>query len=89
LRSNPRSAISAVINETPAFVVGSTEKGKTHFAKNCSDSSPQQALPIENHQTGDTEHSRLNLISLNPENGYSEMRNNNPELHHKDERGLM
>lgn len=63
------------------LVAGSTGKGKTHLTKNllrqyCTD----KRYPIENHQTGETEHSRLNVVILDPENEYSEMRDDNPQL---------
>lgn len=63
------------------LVAGSTGKGKTHFTKNllrqfCT----EKRYPIENHQTGETEHSQLNLVVLDPENEYSEMAADNPEL---------
>ncbi|WP_136687485.1 ATP-binding protein [Halorhabdus amylolytica] len=68
------------------LVAGSTGKGKTHFTKNLlRQLATDKRYPIENHQTGETEHSRLNLIILDPENEYSEMRNGNPELRDKDE----
>jgi len=68
------------------LVAGSTGKGKTHFTKNLlRQFATEKRYPIENHQTGDTEHSRLNLVILDPENEYSEMRNDNPELRNKDE----
>ena len=68
------------------LVAGSTGKGKTHFTKNLlRQFATDKRYPIENHQSGDTEHSRLNLVILDPENEYSEMRNDNPELQDKDE----
>ncbi|QCC49938.1 ATP-binding protein [Halapricum salinum] len=68
------------------LVAGSTGKGKTHFTKNLlRQFATDKRYPIENHQTGDTEHSRLNLVILDPENEYSEMRNGNPELRDEDE----
>jgi DNA helicase HerA-like ATPase len=68
------------------LVAGSTGKGKTHFTKNLlRQFATDKRYPIENHQTGTTEHSRLNLVILDPENEYSEMRNDNPELQNEDE----
>jgi DNA helicase HerA-like ATPase len=69
-----------------SLVAGSTGKGKTHFTKNllrqyCN----EKRYPIENHQTGATEHNRLNLVILDPENEYSEMREDNPELAGEDD----
>lgn len=63
------------------LVAGSTGKGKTHFTKNllrqyCTD----KRYPSKNHQTGATEHSRVNVVILDPENEYSEMREDNPDL---------
>ena len=67
------------------LVAGSTGKGKTHFTKNLlRQFATDKRYPIENHQTGDTEHSRLNLVILDPENEYSEMRNDNPEINEDD-----
>jgi DNA helicase HerA-like ATPase len=69
-----------------SLVAGSTGKGKTHVSKNLlRQFATDKRYPIENHQTGNTEYSRLNLVVLDPENEYSEMRNDNPELQHKDE----
>lgn len=68
------------------LVAGSTGKGKTHFTKNLlRQFATDKRYPIENHQTGETEHSRLNLVILDPENEYFEMRNDNPELQNEDE----
>ncbi|WP_234402806.1 ATP-binding protein [Halarchaeum acidiphilum] len=70
------------------LVAGSTGKGKTHFTKNLlRQYATDKRYPIENHDTGDTEHSRLNIVILDPENEYSEMRNGNPEL--ADKSGLV
>ena len=67
------------------LVAGSTGKGKTHFTKNLlRQFATDKRYPIENHQTGDTERSRLNLVILDPENEYSEMRNDNPEINEDD-----
>jgi len=67
------------------LVAGSTGKGKTHFTKNLlRQFATDKRYPIENHQTGDTEHSRLNLVILDPENEYSEMRNDNPDINEDD-----
>lgn len=67
------------------LVAGSTGKGKTHFTKNLlRQFATDKRYPIENHQTGETEHSRLNLVILDPENEYSEMRNDNPEINEDD-----
>jgi DNA helicase HerA-like ATPase len=68
------------------LVAGSTGKGKTHFTKNllrqyCTD----KRYPIENHQTGATEHSRVNVVILDPENEYSEMREDNLDLADNDD----
>ena len=67
------------------LVAGSTGKGKTHFTKNLlRQFATDKRYPIENHQTGETERSRLNLVILDPENEYSEMRNDNPEINEDD-----
>ena len=67
------------------LVAGSTGKGTTHFTKNLlRQFATDKRYPIENHQTGDTERSRLNLVILDPENEYSEMRNDNPEINEDD-----
>ena len=68
------------------LVAGSTGKGKTHFTKNLlRQFATDKRYPIENHQTGATEHSRLNVVILDPENEYSEMRDDNPDLEHNTE----
>lgn len=68
------------------LVAGSTGKGKTHFTKNLlRQFGTDKRYPIENHQTGATEHSRLNVVILDPENEYSEMRDDNPDLEHNTE----
>ena len=68
------------------LVAGSTGKGKTHFTKNLlRQITTDKRYPIENHQSGETERSRLNVVILDPENEYSEMRNDNPELEHENE----
>ena len=65
------------------LVAGSTGKGKTHFTKNLlRQFATEKRYPIENHQTGTTERSRLNVVILDPENEYSEMRNDNPDIEH-------
>jgi len=70
------------------LVAGSTGKGKTHFTKNLlRQFATDKRYPIENHQTGETEHSRLNLVILDPENEYSEMRNDNPDINEDDING--
>jgi hypothetical protein len=70
------------------LVAGSTGKGKTHFTKNLlRQFATDKRYPIENHQTGETEHSRINLVILDPENEYSEMRNDNPDINEDDING--
>ncbi len=84
LTGDVESGEPAIFRHT--LVAGSTGKGKTHFTKNLlRQFATDKRYPIENHQTGDTEYSRLNLVILDPENEYSEMRNDNPELRNEDE----
>lgn len=57
------------------LVAGSTGKGKTHFAKNLlRQFMGGKRYPIENHQTGERERSRLNTVVFDPENEYWQMR---------------
>jgi len=64
-----------------ALVAGSTGKGKTHFTKNLlRQFATDKRYPIENHETGDIEHNQLGIIILDPENEYSEMRDDNPKI---------
>jgi hypothetical protein len=63
------------------LVAGSTGKGKTHFTKNLlRQFMSDKRYPIENHETGEMEKCRLNVVVLDPENEYYEMRDDNPEL---------
>ncbi|EMA50733.1 helicase HerA domain-containing protein [Halococcus salifodinae] len=58
-----------------ALVAGSTGKGKTHFAKNLlRQFMGEKRYPIENHETGELERSRLNVVVFDPENEYWQMR---------------
>ena len=58
-----------------ALVAGSTGKGKTHFAKNLlRQFMGGKRYPIENHQTGEPERSRLCTVVFDPENEYWQMR---------------
>ncbi|PSP89659.1 ATP-binding protein [Halobacteriales archaeon QS_4_69_34] len=57
------------------LVAGSTGKGKTHFTKNLlRQFVGGKRYPVESHATGDTERSRLNVVVLDPENEYWQMR---------------
>ena len=57
------------------LVAGSTGKGKTHFAKNLlRQFMGGKRYPVENHQTGERERSRLNTVIFDPENEYWQMR---------------
>ncbi len=70
---NVESGEPAVFRHT--LVAGSTGKGKTHFAKNLlRQFVGEKRYPVENHETGATEHSRLNVVVFDPENEYWQMR---------------
>jgi DNA helicase HerA-like ATPase len=64
-----------------ALVAGSTGKGKTHFTKNLLRQFVDgKRYPIAHHDTGNTLEKRLNVVLLDPENEYWEMRDDNPDL---------
>jgi len=61
-----------------ALVAGSTGKGKTHFTKNMlRQFVSDKRYPIRHHDTGEDEQRRLNLVVIDPENEYWEMREDN------------
>jgi len=58
-----------------ALVAGSTGKGKTHFTKNVlRQFVSDKRYPIRHHDTGEEQQRRLNLVIVDPENEYWEMR---------------
>ena len=60
------------------LVAGSTGKGKTHFTKNVlRQFASEKRYPIRHHDTGEELQRRLNLVVLDPENEYWEMREDN------------
>jgi len=64
-----------------ALVAGSTGKGKTHFTKNVlRQFISEKRYPIRHHDTGEDQQRRLNLVIIDPENEYWEMREDNPEV---------
>ncbi len=70
------------------LVAGSTGKGKTHFTKNLLRQFVDgKRYPIERHETGETVHSRLNVVIIDPENEYWEM-GVDPDIGEKAERRL-
>jgi DNA helicase HerA-like ATPase len=72
-----------------ALVAGSTGKGKTHFTKNLLRQFVDgKQYPIEHHETGDTLRKELNVVVLDPENEYWQLRDDNPELPPDREREL-
>jgi DNA helicase HerA-like ATPase len=61
-----------------ALVAGSTGKGKTHFTKNVlRQFVSEKRYPIRHHDTGEEQQRRLNLVIIDPENEYWEMRDDN------------
>jgi DNA helicase HerA-like ATPase len=64
-----------------ALVAGSTGKGKTHFTKNVlRQFISQKRYPIRHHETGEEQQRRLNLVIIDPENEYWEMREDNEAI---------
>ncbi len=64
-----------------ALVAGSTGKGKTHFTKNVlRQFVSDKRYPIRHHDTGEDQQRRLNLVILDPENEYWEMREDNEAI---------
>jgi len=64
-----------------ALVAGSTGKGKTHFTKNIlRQFASEKRYPISHHDTGEEQQRRLNLVILDPENEYWEMREDNEAI---------
>lgn len=58
-----------------ALVAGSTGKGKTHFTKNVlRQFVSDKRYPIRHHDTGEEQQRRLNVVIVDPENEYWEMR---------------
>lgn len=61
-----------------ALVAGSTGKGKTHFTKNVlRQFISEKRYPVRHHDTGEEQRRRLNLVIIDPENEYWEMRDDN------------
>lgn len=61
-----------------ALVAGSTGKGKTHFTKNVlRQFVSEKRYPVRHHDTGEEQRRRLNLVIIDPENEYWEMREDN------------
>jgi DNA helicase HerA-like ATPase len=68
-----------------ALVAGSTGKGKTHFTKNVlRQFVSEKRYPIRHHDTGKEEQRRLNLVIIDPENEYWEMREDNDAVVNND-----
>ncbi|QLH85063.1 ATP-binding protein [Halosimplex pelagicum] len=64
-----------------ALVAGSTGKGKTHFTKNVlRQFVSEKRYPIRHHDTGEEQQRRLNLVIIDPENEYWEMRDDNEAI---------
>lgn len=72
-----------------ALVAGSTGKGKTHFTKTLLRQFVDgKQYPIDHHDTGDRLRKELNVVVLDPENEYWQMRDDNPDLPAERERAL-
>lgn len=64
-----------------SLVAGSTGKGKTHFTKNIlRQFVSEKRYPIRHHDTGEQQQRRLNVVIIDPENEYWEMREDNDAI---------
>jgi hypothetical protein len=68
------------------LIAGSTGKGKTHFTKNLlRQFTSGKRYSLHHHDTGEEQQRRLNLVVLDPENEYWEMREDNEDITADDE----